>query len=119
MKLTRLYTGPDGESHFEDMTVSLALAGEIGALSDRVDVEGLYFRETQGDYHYCWHNAPCRQYIVMLEGSVDIEIGSGEVRRFGPGDILLAEDVKGRGHFSRAVDGQLRKSLFITVADGG
>lgn len=117
MKLTRIYTGEDGESHFEDLTVELLDAGDIGALSAGVPVEKLIFRLTAGDYHYLWHPAPCRQYIVMLEGGVDIEVGSGEVRRFMAGDILLAEDVTGRGHVSRAVDGQPRRSLFITLPE--
>jgi hypothetical protein len=34
---------------------------------------------------------------------------------FGAGDILLAEDLTGRGHISRAVNGQPRRSLFITI----
>ncbi|PLX81231.1 MAG: hypothetical protein C0616_05515 [Desulfuromonas sp.] len=115
MKITRLYTGADNESHFEELEISLTDAGEIGRLSRCHPVSGLLFRETRGDYHFEWHNAPCRQYVVMLEGAVDIEIGSGEIRRFGPGDILLAEDTTGRGHISRAVDGQPRRSLFITL----
>lgn len=115
MKITRLYTGPDNESHFQDLEVPLADAGEIGRLSSRQQVSGLLFRETGCDYNFSWHNAPCRQYVVMLEGAVDIEVGSGEVRRFAPGDILLAEDTTGRGHISRAVEGQPRRSLFITL----
>lgn len=115
--MTRIYTGADGESHFEELTVALQDAGEIGALSAGVPVEKLIFRLTDGDYHYLWHPAPCRQYIVMLEGAVDIEVGSGEIRRFGAGDILLAEDVTGRGHLSRAVEGRPRRSLFITLPE--
>ncbi|TYO96117.1 hypothetical protein EDC39_11564 [Geothermobacter ehrlichii] len=115
MRVTRLYTGDDGESRFEDIEVELADAGPIGFLSPAVPVGRLIFRLTDGDYDYDWHNAPERQYVIMLEGEVDIEAGSGEVRRFGPGDILLVEDVDGRGHRSRAVDGRPRRSLFITL----
>lgn len=115
MKITRLYPGPDGESRFEDVEIDLRDGGEIGRLSERVPTTGVIFRETGADYDYDWHNSPQRQYIVMLEGSVDVESGDGEVRRFGPGDILLVEDTTGRGHRSRAVDNQTRKSLFITL----
>jgi len=117
VKLTRLFSGDDGESHFDVVDIPLHPGGEIGLLSSPLEVRTLILRETPGDYHYQWHNAPCRQYIVMLEGAVDIEIGSGEVRRFGPGEILLAEDTEGRGHISRAVDGKVRKSLFITLPE--
>jgi len=115
MKMTRIYTGPDGESHFEDVEMVLADAGSIGALSDKVSATGVIFRYTDEEYDYQWHNAPCRQYVVMLEGAVEIEVGDGTRRIFRGGDILLAEDVDGRGHISRAVDGEPRRSLFITL----
>lgn len=115
MRITRLYTGDDGESHFEEIDIPLRDAGDIGALSEQLQATGIIFRETSGDYAYQWHNAPTRQFVLMLEGQVEIEVGSGEKRLFGDGDILLAEDTTGRGHISRAVDGQPRRSVFITL----
>ncbi len=115
LRVTRLYTGSDGQSHFEDTEVELDDRGEIGWLSARHPASGVIFRHTDGDYDFDWHNAPQRQYIVILDGGLDIEIGDGSHRQFGPGDILLAEDVDGQGHISRAIDGQPRRSLFITI----
>jgi len=115
MNITRIYTGTDGESHFEEIDIPLKDAGDIGALSDAVEATGIIFRETSETYDYDFHTAPQRQYVVMLDGEVDIEIGDGTVRRFTTGDILLAEDTTGRGHKSQAVDGRPRKSLFITL----
>ncbi len=115
MKVTRLYTGPDGEAHFEDMDIPLKHGGPIGRLSDRIPATGIVFRETGPDYDYDWHNAPRRQFIIMLDGSVDIEVGDGSKRRFGPGDILLVEDTTGHGHISRAVNNQTRHSIFVTL----
>ena len=115
MHITRLFTGDDGEGHFEDIEIDLCSAGKIGRLSTRYPATGVVFRETTGDYDYDWHKAPARQYVVMLEGSVEVEVADGTRRRFGPGDILLAEDTTGHGHRSRAVDHQPRRSLFITL----
>ncbi len=115
MKVTRLYTGDDGESHFEDIEIPLKDAGDIGKLSELEEATGILFRETGPDYDYDWHNAPQRQYIIMLDGAVDVEIGDGTVRRFSTGDVLLAEDTNGRGHISRAVNNQPRKSIFVTL----
>jgi len=115
MKVTRIYTGEDGESHFEDIDILLQAAGAIGDLSKKFSATGLIFRETGIDYDYNFHNAPQRQYVVMLDGEVDIEVGDGTIRRFSTGDILLAEDTTGRGHRSFAVAGKPRKSLFITL----
>ncbi len=115
MTITRLYAGKDNESHFEDVEITLEDAGDIGALSDSVNATGIIFRRTGPDYNYEWHNAPQRQYIIMLDGEVDVEIGDGTVRRFSTGDILLAEDTTGRGHFSRAANNKPRTSIFVTL----
>lgn len=115
MHITRLYAGEDRESHFQDLEIDTIAQGDIGALSARYRASGVIFRETAGDYAYDWHNAPERQYVVMLDGCVEVEVGDGTRRRFGPGDVLLVEDTTGRGHRSSAVDGRARRSLFITL----
>ncbi len=115
MKVTRLYTGPDGESHFEDIDIPLKDGGLIGRLSETIKATGIIFRETDPDYDYDWHNAPRRQFIIMLDGAVDIQVSDGTKRRFVTGDILLVEDTAGRGHISRAVDHQPRQSIFVTL----
>jgi hypothetical protein len=114
--VTRIFTGTDGESHFEDVDIELEDRGEIGRLSPLVPGKGVIFRETQPDYDYAWHNAPQRQYVVMLSGGgVEIEVGDGTVRRFHAGDVLLAEDTTGRGHISRAIDDTPRVSLMLPL----
>lgn len=115
MTITRLYTGDDDQSHFEEIEIELEDAGDIGHLSEMVEATGIIFRRTDPDYDYDWHNAPRRQYIIMLDGAVDVEIGDGTVRRFSTGDVLLVEDVTGQGHKSKAVNNQPRTSVFITL----
>ena len=115
MKITRLYTGNDGQSHFEDVEIVLEDRGAIGRLSAAEPASGIIFRETGRDYDYDWHNAPRRQYVIMLSGSVEIAVGDGTLRRFDPGAIVLAEDTTGQGHKSRTVGSQPRTSLFVTL----
>lgn len=115
MKLVRLFAGNDGDSRFEDIEIPLEDGGPIGRLSEWMGATGVLFRETGADYDWSWHNPPRRQLIVMLEGEVEITAGSGEIRRFGPGEVLLAEDTTGRGHASRAVGGRPRKTLFVAL----
>lgn len=115
IRIVRIYTGPDNQSHFEDIDVPLKAAGKTGFLSEMVKAKGVMFRETDGDYHYEFHTAPRRQYVVNLEGEVEIEVGDGTKRILRSGDILLAEDTTGQGHISRAVAGKPRKSLFIIL----
>ena len=115
MRVVRIFTGDDGESHFEDIDVPLEDLGPIGRLSSLQPATGIVFREVGGDYDYDFHNAPRRQYVVNLDAAVDIEVGDGTRRRIGPGEILLAEDTTGRGHRSIAVAGKPRRCLFVTL----
>jgi len=115
MKVVRLYTGADNKSHFEDLQIPLKDGGKVGFVSELTKATGVVFRETTGDYDYDFHTAPRRQYVVNLEGEVEIEVGDGTRRILRTGDILLAEDTTGQGHKSRAVAGKPRKSLFITL----
>ena len=64
-----------------------------------------------------WHTAPRRQFVVNLTGEVEIEVSDGETRRFGPGSILLAEDTTGKGHISRGIGNDERRTLFIPLSD--
>lgn len=115
MKITRIYTGSDNQSHFQDIEIPLKGDEAAGRMSELAKATGVIFRETGGNYNYDWHNAPRRQYVIMLEGDVEIEIGDGTKRIFRTGDILLAEDTTGQGHISRAVSSKPRKSMFVTL----
>ena len=115
MKVVRVYTGQDNQSHFEDVEVPLKDGGKAGFMSELMKATGVVFRETDGNYNFDFHNAPRRQYVVNLEGEVEIEVGDGTKRILRSGDVLLAEDTTGQGHISRAVAGKPRKSLFITL----
>jgi hypothetical protein len=115
-RVTRLFTGDDGESHFEDLELPLTDLGAIGAMTTPLAARSIVFRETGADYDLGFHNAPRRQFVVMLGGGrVELEIGSGEKRVLGPGDVLLAEDTTGRGHISRALDPEPRRSIFVAL----
>lgn len=114
MKVTRIYTGTDGESHFEDIDFSVKGEGSE-RLSELMKATGIIFRETTGAYDADWHTAPRRQFVINLEGRIELIVKDGTKRILGPGDILLAEDTTGRGHISRAVNNQPRKSIYVTL----
>ena len=96
MKVVRIYTGPDNQSHFEDLQIPLKDGGKVGFLSERMKATGVVFRETTGEYNYDFHTAPRRQLVVNLEGEVEIEVGDGTRRILRTGDILFAEDTTGQ-----------------------
>jgi len=115
VKVTRVYADAAGDSHFGEIDIPLKDGGTIGRLSDHHPVKNIIFRENDGDYDYDWHCAPQRQYIVLLDGEIELETSDGEKRRFRGGDILLVEDVSGRGHRTRTVNNMPRRSLFVTL----
>lgn len=117
MNITKIYSDDKGDSRFEDFHIELKDAGEIGKLSKQYPVKEIIFRETGGNYDFDFHNAPQRQFIILLDGIIEIETSLGEKREFKSGEILLAEDTKGKGHRSKSIDGKLRKSIFITLGD--
>ena len=117
MQVVRIFTGADGKSDPEDVDVELEDQGAAGRISRLWGGTGVLFREVDGDYHIDYHNAPRRQLVVNLTGSVEIETGAGDRRVLGPGTILLAEDRTGQGHISRSVGGEPRTCLFVPLDD--
>ena len=114
MKITRIYADAQGESYFEEIEVEGQIS-ERGFLGGPFDVKHLILRETPGSSVQDWHVAPYKVYVVLLTGTVEVEVSSGEVRLFEAGDVLLAEDTFGKGHKTTTLSQGTRKSLFITV----
>ncbi len=92
----RLYSGADGQSHFEDME----LTGDMAVHSAMEITPGVNFHRFPAGYFSDWHTAPRRQYIAVLSGIMEIGVGDGGSRQLGPGEVLLVEDwmVKGTPH---------------------
>jgi hypothetical protein len=108
----RLYAGPDGESHMEalDLADHPELANLHGA-------SGIVFKAYPPGYVSDFHVAPRRQYVINVLGENEIELGDGTVYRFGPGHVMLAEDLTGRGHITRVVGGGPRISAQVPLTD--
>jgi hypothetical protein len=115
MKIHRLYADEQGESHWQDVEVDFAEKTRAGRLSKRLPATGIIFREVPPDYDLDWHPAPRRQYIINLDAGVQITASDGETRRIGAGEVILVEDTRGKGHLSKALDGKLRHSIFVTL----
>ncbi len=115
MKLTRIYQGEDGTSQFEEIEIALK-PFDIGALSRRLFPANMVFRISEAGLVNDWHNAAAKTMIIVIQGSVQTEVSSGEVRRFDPGDICYAEDVEGPGHLTTDLEGP-RLSLVVTLPD--
>ena len=115
MRIHNLYVDEKGETHFRDIDVEWKNEGPGGKTSATFKATGIIFRETPGTYDYSWHPAPRRQYIINLDAGVQITASDGEIRTIGAGEVLLVEDVTGKGHLSKAVSGKMRHSIFVPI----
>ena len=125
--VTRIFTGPDGLSHAEDIELNLGPRG----ISDMLKATGAEFSRrpptpgadprnrsaTPADSKE-WHTGPARQFVITLTGNSEVEV-SGDVHvEAGPGHINLIEDITGKGHITRNFGPEDRVVLTVPLADG-
>jgi hypothetical protein len=115
LRIHNLYVDARGETHFRDIEIEWVEERPGGKLSKRLPATGIIFRETSGDYDLDWHPAPRRQYIINLDAGVQITASDGESRTIGAGEVLLVEDITGKGHLSKSVGGKMRHSIFVPI----
>lgn len=118
----RVYSGPDGQSHIEEvpwaMRPFLDSEGAHGEGTVPQPARSIAFRVAPPGYVLDWHCAPRRQYSISLSGTAEIEVGDGTVARVGPGDVVLAEDLTGRGHITRVLGDQPRFYALVPLTEG-
>jgi len=115
IRLVRLSTGADGQSHVSVGEVDLGRLDASSAASAFEPVARMRFEETAAGSALSWHNAPERQYVITLSGTLEFETRDGTRVVLGPGDVLLAEDTTGGGHRGRLVDDQPWRRIYVTL----
>jgi hypothetical protein len=113
MQIVRVYTGADGESHFEDLTPE-----QLAQIVNNVGKGPITLNCRPSPSFSDYHQAPRRQYVVNLSGLAEFETADGSKRRLSPGDVLVAEDLTGHGHIARSIGEAFRVSLAIPLAEG-
>lgn len=117
MRIHHVYTDEQGESHFKDIEISYESVHFDGAdlRAKPIPVTSMIFRKTSADQDLDFHNAPQRQFCINLDAGVEVTVSDGETRYVDRGEVLLLEDVTGKGHMSRHIEKKLRHSVFITL----
>ena len=110
VNIVRLYTDPDGESHFVEeilntAAVDFAPPAPFLYMAAPFETKRLVFLLVPEGWYGDLHPAPNRQMMVLVEGALEVTVSDGEVRRFKPGDTVLVEDTFGKGHATRSVEG--------------
>jgi hypothetical protein len=83
----RIYTGDDGQSHFQAIDLAKTQDWTKG-----MPTTNITFREAPVGNFQDWHPAPRRQFVIILSGQLEIGFGDGTKQVFGPGDARLVED---------------------------
>lgn len=118
----RIYTGPDGETHFEDHElpfdlVDFAPPAPPISVTESLAVSGMAIISSPAGWEGDWHPTPRRQLIVVVAGELETEVSDGEVRVFRPGDVILVEDTSGKGHISRVPGDNRGYALALPLSD--
>ncbi len=114
IKQVRLFTGDDGRSHVEQGEVALDPAGRNEA-SAWMPAGPVRFQEDPPGSALDWHDAPQRQYVITLAGTLEFTTRDGETFTVEPGVVLLAEDTAGTGHRWRLVDDRPWQRLYVQL----
>jgi len=115
-RLIRLYTGDDGESHFEEGTLALPKLEGTAHRSPSWDAADVSFVESPAGSSSDWHSDPARQYVITLSGTLEFETRLGETCTLAPGTVLLAEESKdGGGHKWRLTDDQPWRRAYVIL----
>jgi hypothetical protein len=96
IRLIRLFTGADGQSHFAVGKIEWDQLEAINTTRSE-PAQIIRFEETKAGVSLDWHNAPHRQYVITLSGRLEFETRTGARQVVEPGDILPAEDITGGG----------------------
>ena len=112
MQFVRVYSGDDGESHFEDLTPN-----QLAEIVSNIGKGPITLNNRPSPTFSDFHTAPRRQYVVNLSGVAEFETADGSKRRLLPGDVLVAEDLTGHGHIARSIGTTPRVSLAIPRAE--
>ncbi len=108
LSYVRIYSDPDGETHFSDEQLTFTLVDYAPlappiSVSENLASESSTLISSPPGWYGDWHPAPRRQMMFLLSGELEVKVSDGETRRFSPGSVSLLQDTKGRGHASRVV----------------
>ncbi len=109
--ITRLFTGPDGLTHAEDIEAKF----DAKDIYRMVQINGGELHRYSPGYVNDWHPAPRRQYVITLSGRGEVELAGGKKLALTPGHIELAEDTTGKGHITRVIGNEDRVTIQLPV----
>ena len=114
IRCVRIWTEA-GHSVFEEGSIALPHGERGDVLSHVLGARSISFRETRSGGAFAPHQAPARQLVITLAGTLEFKTIAGATFVIRPGDLLLAEDTTGSGHSWRLIDDQPWRRAYVIV----
>ncbi len=123
MDYVRIWADAEGESHLEWVAVARHVSeAEPGVAelhvsqphrADRVEFVSVHAHAQDPD----WHCGPRRQFVVFLDGWVQLTVSDGDSCRLPAGSVVLVDDLHGKGHVTEHEPGVRRVLVIPTESD--
>lgn len=120
MDYVRIWADAEGESHLQRVAAARHVApAEPGVaelhVSEALGVDRLHFVTVMAhDQRPDWHCGPRRQFVVFLDGWVQLTTSDGDTCRLPAGSTVLVEDLHGKGHVTEHEPG-VRHAIVLPV----
>ncbi|AVO35522.1 hypothetical protein [Ottowia oryzae] len=122
LTLPELFTDVDGRARFRDAAVALDEGTPLTRLSALQASGGCQFRRSPAGFASDFHCTTTPQWLVVLQGRMEIGLQDGSTRVFGPGECFYSNDTlppgatfdaKLHGHRSRLLGDDALVTLFV------
>ncbi|MBT9507993.1 hypothetical protein [Rhodoferax sp.] len=122
---TILYTDTDGRARFKDQPLALTEGTPAAQLSPLAASGGYQFRQSPTGFRSNFHCTTTPQWLVVLQGKMEIGLQDGSSRIFKAGEGFYSNDTLPEGaafdatvhgHWSRQVGDAPLVTLFVRSA---
>lgn len=118
MRFHKLFADEAGESHWEDVEVTLrernfAPPAQAIEISEPEPAARTMFLRLRSGWNEPIHPTPVAQKLICLAGTVRVTASDGEAREIGPGDVWHMQDKHGKGHHTMVTSDEDFESVII------
>ena len=104
----RIYSDSEGCSHFQTHQIGLesnnyAPPAKPLNTSTPESADKIIFLELPIGWFGDWHPTPVRQWLILMTGECEFEVGDGDRITRKAGDVVLLDDTTGQGHRTRVI----------------
>ena len=108
IEFLRIFADEQGCSHFETREIDMQAkdyAPPAPSLntSNLKSADNSVFLELPVGWYGNWHPTPVRQWLILMTGVCEFEVGDGERVTCRAGDVVMLDDLIGRGHQTKVL----------------